>query len=422
MNPSASGWIKRYVSDDLEVLKANSRLAEEDIYYMLRDIGFIYGTNLNYIHKGQQNSIKLTQEELAKVNLFSGLILVHLKYYPEKTIEEALHSILEYYKYLGRYHKKHFQFHLVKQKPDQQLESVIHSRIKTSDNFIQKNFSNIVTNALLFIDVLSFKHYLIESKDPISYSSSLERLIVNIIYLTLNKKQLKGKYDKMIIKLIQSSLRYYKIDENEFRNLKAIDVDFLSDEIEKHYIIDLTCMIIYEDQTIDQSEKLFIKDFAQQLNFSELKLNNALDFLNRFVLKHKDQIYYFNVSNPLKYFYNNTSRWISVLLRRNKKRIIREITESKELMNLLMISNKRELTEDEKLKVKTQLLDILKTIPSLAIFALPGGSILLPLIIKMIPNLLPSSFNENTLNNLRPKAGANVILFFFSKKIIFKEN
>ena len=46
-------------------------------------------------------------------------------------------------------------------------------------------------------------------------------------------------------------------------------------------------------------------------------------------------------------------------------------------------------------KVKKQLLEICKTIPSLAIFLLPGGSLLLPILIKFIPTLLPSSFNEN---------------------------
>ena len=46
-------------------------------------------------------------------------------------------------------------------------------------------------------------------------------------------------------------------------------------------------------------------------------------------------------------------------------------------------------------KVKKQLLDICKTIPSLTIFLLPGGGILLPILVKYIPQLLPSAFNEN---------------------------
>ena len=50
---------------------------------------------------------------------------------------------------------------------------------------------------------------------------------------------------------------------------------------------------------------------------------------------------------------------------------------------------------EEKQKVQNQLMDIVKTIPALAIFALPGGGILLPILIKVLPfNILPSSFQE----------------------------
>ncbi|MEE8555483.1 MAG: LETM1 domain-containing protein [bacterium] len=39
--------------------------------------------------------------------------------------------------------------------------------------------------------------------------------------------------------------------------------------------------------------------------------------------------------------------------------------------------------------------DILKTIPAVAIFALPGGGLALPVLIKLLPfNLLPSSFED----------------------------
>jgi len=47
--------------------------------------------------------------------------------------------------------------------------------------------------------------------------------------------------------------------------------------------------------------------------------------------------------------------------------------------------------------MQAQLLDTLKTIPSLAIFMLPGGAILLPLFAKLIPNLLPSAFDDNRI-------------------------
>src|SRR5690606_40386414 len=85
------------------------------------------------------------------------------------------------------------------------------------------------------------------------------------------------------------------------------------------------------------------------------------------------------------------------LINRNSKRLLTELRESKELMLLLTKSTKRNLTEAEQKKVHDQLLDIIKSIPSLAIFLLPGGAILLPLFVKFIPKLLPSSFDENRI-------------------------
>ena len=67
-------------------------------------------------------------------------------------------------------------------------------------------------------------------------------------------------------------------------------------------------------------------------------------------------------------------------------------------MDLVGKSSIRELSTDEKKQFKNQLYDILKSMPSLAIFMLPGGAILLPLVIKLFPDLLPSAFKENTID------------------------
>ena len=52
-------------------------------------------------------------------------------------------------------------------------------------------------------------------------------------------------------------------------------------------------------------------------------------------------------------------------------------------------------TISKKEKIKVQLLDIFKAIPSVGIFMLPGGALLLPLVIKLIPDILPSAFQED---------------------------
>ena len=86
---------------------------------------------------------------------------------------------------------------------------------------------------------------------------------------------------------------------------------------------------------------------------------------------------------------------IKALLQRNKKRLYKELQQSKEAMALIRKSTHTSLDNEEKEKIKVQLLDIFKAIPAFAIFLLPGGALLLPLVIKLIPDIMPSAFRED---------------------------
>mgnify|MGYP001157336597 CR=1 FL=1 len=91
---------------------------------------------------------------------------------------------------------------------------------------------------------------------------------------------------------------------------------------------------------------------------------------------------------------------VFMLVKKNVGNIMKEIEETKELSELLVKATTTTLTMEEKQKVQDQLMDIAKTIPALAIFALPGGGILLPILIKVLPfNILPSSFQEEPDSN-----------------------
>jgi hypothetical protein len=91
----------------------------------------------------------------------------------------------------------------------------------------------------------------------------------------------------------------------------------------------------------------------------------------------------------------NTVDEIKELLYKNKKRLNQELKESKEAVNLIKKSMSSSLSDNEKEKIKMQLLDICKAIPALAVFLLPGGALLLPLLIKLIPDILPSAFRDD---------------------------
>lgn len=87
---------------------------------------------------------------------------------------------------------------------------------------------------------------------------------------------------------------------------------------------------------------------------------------------------------------------IRTLLHKNKLRLHQELVQSKEAMFLIRKSTHAKLTPEERNKIYVLILDICKSIPALAVFLLPGGAILLPLLIKLIPDILPSAFREDS--------------------------
>jgi hypothetical protein len=67
------------------------------------------------------------------------------------------------------------------------------------------------------------------------------------------------------------------------------------------------------------------------------------------------------------------------------------------------------LNEDERARMRTQLVDLAKVVPSLAIFAAPGGMLLLPLIVKLLPfDLRPTAFQSRAPRapiDVKPETG-----------------
>ena len=86
---------------------------------------------------------------------------------------------------------------------------------------------------------------------------------------------------------------------------------------------------------------------------------------------------------------------IVALLKKNKKRLEKELKQNKELLSLLFKYTHTKLSDKEKDQMKDQLIEVFRTIPAFAIFLLPGGLILLPIVAKLIPDIMPSSFRKD---------------------------
>ncbi|CAM3982279.1 LETM1-related biofilm-associated protein [Flavobacterium sinopsychrotolerans] len=394
INPSASGWIDKFFIEQ-KILEKTVSKTTDTFYQKVRETGFIYGHIITFDTVNTIETKGWFKEEISKVALLNTLYNIFCLTNNDISSENFIKQAVAFYNEMHPQGFNIFKKILPKNSISLTLEKIIDERVQTNESIISKNFSHLVTNALLFIDVLAFRQYLVHDAIPEKYLKRIEETIVNIVTLALKTKSKKSQYDDLLIKLFEASIRYSKFSKVAVQSLETLQLEYFTNELEKYYLIDIAGMALWSDGEIENNEAYFLHSLAENLLVPDIFVIQSINSTNEFITKHKKDIPYFNYSNPVKHFYDQTTQSVVTLISRNKNRLIKEIVQSKELMVLLAHSTRRDLDEKEKKKVKKQLLEICKTIPSLTIFLLPGGSLLLPILIKFIPTLLPSAFNEN---------------------------
>jgi hypothetical protein len=397
INPSAPGWIDKYFSK-LKVSQDTAYVDSDAFYLAIRNTGFIYGHIVSFATAAEIETKGLVQSEISKVALLNSLHAIYSLTTKQVEQEAFYLKVLGFYNEMNPKGFNFFKKVLPASSSALALEKIIDERVQTNIDIISKNFSHIVTNALLFVDVLAFRQYLINDSIPDKYLKKIEEAVISLVSLALKTKSTKSNYDDLLIKLFEASVRYSKFSKVDVQNLKQLNLDYFQSDLEKYYLIDMAGMALWSDGIIENEEVYFLHKLAELIGIKDSFVTDSIQSTNAFISLHKKEIPYFNYSNPVKHFYDQATQSVVTLITRNKNRLVKEIMQSKELMILLAASTRRDLEDKEKKKVKKQLLDICKSIPSLTIFLLPGGGLLLPILIKFIPKMLPSAFNENLDN------------------------
>lgn len=391
INPSINGWIEKFIQQHAaDVVTYDT---DESFFKACQKSGLIYGYVVNYHLKTDIEDTKWDAEEKMKVGFLATLLAL---FQSQKLNSNAsfLNELLSFYDQISRGKFSFLNLVLPQSNSYQKLESIINERLQTNDNIVTKNFTHMVTNSMLYIDVLAFEYYLKNNSISVEFFRQLERKCLALIMFSLNVKKHKSEYDIMLLKMFENSLRYSKV--SKINNHEIIDIVFEGNrsELESLYLYEIAHMTLLSDGVVYENEQVFLSEFALKLSLNKINQNTGYELVE-FINKNKNNLPFYNLNHPVKQFYTNTQDNIAKLVSRNKTRLLKELSESKELVKLLGKSTQNELSFEEKKKVKKQLLDICKSIPSLTIFLLPGGGLLLPILIKFIPQLLPSAFNEN---------------------------
>jgi hypothetical protein len=148
------------------------------------------------------------------------------------------------------------------------------------------------------------------------------------------------------------------------------------------------------DRSFDRGEMAFVERLAQALGVNGEELALLEVQVEEFYRANRDALVALQLAETPEGLPHALTTRLQALILDNLDRILQELRETGELAQLLAkASAGTTLSSEEKAKVREQLIDLAKVIPALAVFAAPGGMLLLPILLKLLPfNLLPSSF------------------------------
>ncbi len=388
MNPSSKNWLKEYLSyyEKQKLKKSQHIVSENDIYKLLFDSSLLFAIPLKSSDNLHPDFNKWNLKEKTKIlftnHLFQISDLYISKYDNTLKLSDVSNRLM------------------LSEKTELETEAYIDQLINGKKNSWLLNTYNL--NPWMFLSLIQF-YYFIKGKALDTYQIKLD--VLKGMIMASKADNIITNNEKKLLKRYIENGNFSKEDKlilSQYLDNKIVDIKYL----ENNYLIkktryDLALFALMTNNKIDNKELIFINTYADKLNISLPEQHRTFSLIQNIYLNHYQELPHLQKTYSFASVKNIVKHNFKYILKKNSGMIINEIRESKELIVLLRKSTDEKLSDEEKQKIREQILDLLKTIPSLAIFMIPGGTIILPLLMKILPeNLLyPSSFVNKNLDN-----------------------
>lgn len=413
MQPGAKNWIDKYfslVDEGVIDFESNAQPANLSKTSFLHNVffnsGIVFGFPSEFLFFKSEISHKWTTDEKTTFLLFECLLLVYISEKETVTKEEFISSLLEFYEQYKNKGSVNVLKLLFKESDGIKLESILKKRVHLKKTIGNQLWVNYLNNSLIYLDVLAFRSFLINQKELKDSYDSFVMGALNTIGIMSRVDHKTAEIEDQILTVYLASANMDEHDRKEFKQ-KLINEELLigdivlpdqENDLYKYYLVDMAVLTVHSDLAAMSEEIVYLNKLCDHLGVEKKQMKRSIIMIERFVMENNHQITFLQETSSYEQLYGNFSkRWIKIL-GRNKDKFIEELRESKELISLVNKSFTHELNSEEKEKVKSQFKDLAKSLPALAIFMLPGGLILLPLILKIIPDLIPSAFKENEVD------------------------
>lgn len=417
ISPGSKGWIRKYFSivknyQTNLVQFPGIRSEEELLYGYLQPTGIMYGYPTTLLFIENEQIIEWTSEEKFKVLLLEGLILVdHVqkKDFSLELIEHSLEQFVQFYEHTEIEKAKKSWLNFKGLDVYEKLESIISQRVDLKASFSHKLWTSYLYNSLIFQDLLLYYEYsgITDAEVVRSKREAIMLDMIKVISVAAHADGELAEEEEAIFDVFMASadLDSEKRDIaksfwEEGRGIDEIEFNYERSWLLNRYILELAVLTVWSDKEVVEEELIFLDELTARLEIDHDEKDKSFLAIQTFVMNNHESVPFLKGKNDAELLMGGAAeRWKNIL-GRNKEKLAAELKQSKELMALIAKSRKEELSGEEKEKAKTQLKDLAKTIPSLTLFMLPGGSLLLPIILKIIPDLIPTAFRQNQIDEI----------------------
>lgn len=413
LSPGSKNWIKKY----LELVEQGKIVLDQPDYRTINKADYLharlfktglqFGYPFELIYANNLNTESWTLDEKLKVLLFESLIFIYVSQYQDFDYPKFEESLLSFYEQYNHQRTANILEGLFNEQAQNKLEKILSTRVYVKRKLSNALWSSFLSNSLVYLDTISFLQFITKKEVKSTTYTAYKKAVLQTIALASNSDGELGAQEKNLFNIFFSSSNLSSIEKKKILDselsIEDIQIPVEDDKLFAYYLIDCAVLAVYSDLHALENEIVFLHQLCKYLKISSRYLKETMVLIETFVLENNNKVLFLQENNTYDRVYKSLSRrWIKIL-GRNKKKLVLELQNNRTLIHLVNKSLVTELTEEEKEKVKSQFMEVLKTMPALAIFMLPGGALLLPLILKIIPDLIPSAFKNNELEKNEAK-------------------
>ncbi|GAB5416956.1 MAG: hypothetical protein Crog4KO_18230 [Crocinitomicaceae bacterium] len=416
LTPGSKGWIHKYfdlidrgeISLELERPEETRKL--RFMHLTLGHSGIVFGYPLHMIFARNIDASKWTTEEKLKLLLFEAHLFVYQQIHIDEEFDRVafIEALTNFYRDHNASGVSRLFKRFIKESNEEILESVLAKRVDIKANiFENKWWVNSLSNAFAYLDVILFDDFEHKLQDEAlkSYDSYAENALTAITLSAYSDGVIESKETDLFHFFLASA----NLDDED-RDLvierfkKGATLNDFSAFVSrrwlfKRFLFDISVVTILATHEAQPEEVAFLSELSAHLEIEDWETEASMRMVENFVLKSKDQVAYLSDGSKYDKVYKSFSKRWSKVISRNSEKLKTELRESKELVVLIRKSSSQELSPEEKEMVKSQFKDLAKSIPALTVFMLPGGAVLLPLLLKLIPDMIPSAFQSNKVED-----------------------